>query len=155
MDNLIDYGKVSNEVFELINHIRTDPVFFVPDLIKMRGLYSGNTYNPPGSDCAIFMEEGVTAVEEAITFLKTVPPTHALVRRPELDHTAQLLVDAIGPMGATGHGRDELSVQNRIQKAFDKGSKHKIAENISLGFASAKEIVLQFVIDDGKKDRQN
>lgn len=155
MADQIDYEKLSKDVFDTINCIRTNPAYFVPDLSAMRARFSGNTYTPADSDCAIYMEEGVSAVEEAISFLKIASSTHPLTRRPELDHTAKLLVDAIGPMGATSHGKEEFSVKSRVQQAFEQGAKHKIAENISLGFSSAKEIVLQFVIDDGKKLRQN
>lgn len=148
-----DFTKLSNHVFEVLNKLRTDPRSFIPELTTMKTHFKSNEYRNPSLDYSVWTEEGVAAVEDAIQFLLKASGANRLERDPALDSSAQKLIDLIGPMGYDSHGEGKDSMEERVKAA--KGDNSCIAENISLGWGIASEIVLQLLIDDGAKQRPN
>src|SRR5438309_7760841 len=101
-------------------------------------------------------KEGTRALDEAIRFLQTAQPLQALasssgMSRAAADHCA----DQAG--GGFGHeGRDRSHAGQRIARYGTCSGGW--AENISYGKASARDVVLALIIDDGlpaRKHRKN
>lgn len=101
--------------------------------------------------------EGVTAVDEAIAFLKSTPPVPALSASQPLTLSARDHVRDLGPRGVTGHvGADNSQPADRISRY---GRPRTISgEGITFGPISARSIVIQLIVDDdvpGRDHRKN
>ena len=66
----IKIDNVERETFGLINLIRTNPSYLIPDLERLAKSFQGKSYRMPGTDLKIVTVEGRAAVDEAIAFLK-------------------------------------------------------------------------------------
>lgn len=66
----IKIDNVERETFGLINLIRSNPLYLIPDLERLANSFQGNSYRVPGTDLKIVTVEGRAAVDEAIAFLK-------------------------------------------------------------------------------------
>ena len=66
----MDYTQIEKDTFFLINKIRENPQSFIPELEKLTKFFKGKTYKIPGTKINIVTAEGVSAVSEAIQFLK-------------------------------------------------------------------------------------
>ena len=112
----------------------------------------GTLWKRPGK-VPLRTNEGVAAVKECIEFLQSAKPLPPLERLSKgmcaaaADHAADL-----GKNGTNGHtGTDGSS-------PFDRLSRHgtwsgSAAENIACGDGSARDYVIQLLIDDGVTDR--
>lgn len=153
MNSEINYELVAKEVFETVNRLRREPQAFVSDLSEMRKNFNGNDYRSPRLDFSIYTEEGVSAVDDAIKFLSECKPAPVLTRTEELDKSAKILAEYIGPQGLAEFGSGELSFDRRLASA--NCERVTSAECMSLGWSTGKEIVLQLLIDDGNTMRSN
>jgi uncharacterized protein YkwD len=98
--------------------------------------------------------EGFKAVDEAIAFLKSVPPVPALSASRPLTLSARDHVNDIGPRGMTGHaGTDGSQPADRISKYGRP--KTASGEVITFGSISARSIVVQLIVDDGVPGRDH
>ncbi|MCF0127219.1 MAG: CAP domain-containing protein, partial [Pseudobutyrivibrio sp.] len=96
--------------------------------------------------------EGIKAVNEAIEFLQKQPPVHKLELSKELSQACHEHLNDIGPKGYTTHiGSDGKHVQERIEKICEWDG--AIAENLDFGFQNPENILMNFIIDDGVKER--
>jgi uncharacterized protein YkwD len=142
-------------VIREMNLARQNPALYAAFVQELRERMSGNVLVLPGHT-RIRMKEGAAALDEAIQFLRTAPPQAPLTLSPGMcraaaDHCA----DQAG--GGFGHeGRDRSHAGDRIARygTFTGGW----GENISYGKASARDVVLALIIDDGlpaRKHRKN
>ena len=98
--------------------------------------------------------EGVTAVDEAITFLKKVDPVPALSASRPLTLSARDHVKDLGPRGMTGHmGADNSQPADRINRYGTPTT--ATGEGITFGPVSARSIVIQLIVDDGVPGRDH
>jgi uncharacterized protein YkwD len=98
--------------------------------------------------------EGITAVDEAIAFLKTVNPAPALSASRPLTLSARDHVKDIGPRGITGHaGSDGSQPIDRIRRYGTP--KTTSGEVITFGSITARSIVIQLIVDDGVAGRDH
>lgn len=96
--------------------------------------------------------EGVTAVNEAINFLKNVKPTYALGWNLDLWKSCQDHVLDQGPKGTTGHtGSDGSTAFVRMARYGNLISPS--GENLAYGAIDAKDSIIQLIIDDGVANR--
>ncbi|MDQ2694067.1 MAG: CAP domain-containing protein, partial [Pseudomonadota bacterium] len=96
--------------------------------------------------------EGVSAVNEAIGFLKNAAPLPALEPSEGLSKAAADLVEYAGPRGLIGHeGKEGSRVWDRVERYGQW--QRTVSENISYGPDEARQIVLGWIIDDGVADR--
>ncbi|HEY6837140.1 MAG TPA: CAP domain-containing protein, partial [Geobacteraceae bacterium] len=96
--------------------------------------------------------EGRGAVDEAIRYLSRQKPLPPLSWSDGLAEAAAELVAEQGRSGATGHvGRRSRGVQERIER--HGRWERQIGENIAYGPKSARDIVMELIIDDGVKGR--
>ncbi len=138
-------------MLEELNYARTQPARYAA-LVEANyaGLGEDRIYLRDG--VRIRMNEGLSAVREAVAYLKQatpVPPMHAFGC---LSVAAQGHVKDQGPSGAIGHaGSDGSDPSRRASKAL--GRKAACGENISYGPENPREHVIGLLVDDGVPGR--
>ena len=136
-----------------LNLARTNPKEYAQLLEPRLAQLQGNTFRPPNTTMPLVTDEGAAAVREAILFLGKQTPLAAFVRQsPGMSQAALDHVMDTGPKGLCGHdGSDGSSPVDRLTRHGSWQS--SAAENIAYGTSSAREIVLQLIVDDGVPSR--
>lgn len=147
-----DNSTVSpGDILQEMNAARTNPRQYVKYLEQLRPFYQGKYLTKPGQ-VTLVTQEGAKALEETIHFLKsaTAVPSLALstgMSRAALDH-----VQEQGWNGKTGHkGKGGSTPDKRLARYG--AWQHSMGENISYGSATARDIVIDLLIDDGVPGR--
>lgn len=145
----------SRAVIRELNLARQNPTLYATFLEELRGRMNGNVMVLPGRT-RIRTKEGIRALDEAIRFLRSARPQAPLALSPGMsraaaDHCADQA------SGGFGHaGRDSSHADGRIARYGTFGGGW--GENISYGKATARDVVLALIIDDGlpaRKHRKN
>jgi uncharacterized protein YkwD len=145
----------SRAVIRELNLARQNPALYATFVEELRGRMNGNVMILPGRT-KIRTKEGTRALGEAIRFLRSAQPQAPLSLSPGMsraaaDHCADQA------SGGFGHaGRDSSHADGRIARYGTFGGCW--GENISYGKATARDVVLALVIDDGlpaRKHRNN
>jgi uncharacterized protein YkwD len=134
-----------------LNHARTQPARYAA-LVEANyvGLGEDRIYLRDG--VRIRMTEGLSAVREAVAYLKQARPVPALRAHGCLGTAALAHVKDQGPRGSVGHnGSDGSDPPRRAAKAL--GRKAACGENISYGPETPREHVIGLLVDDGVPDR--
>lgn len=140
----------SAELVAEINAVRTDPVGYTRHLREYRARYQGLLRYTPG-EVTIRTQEGVRAVDEAIAALMAQAPVTPLRRDSALDLAAADHVFDQGPGGLVSHqGTDGSSPTDRGRR---RGVSTGVGENIAFGQGSARDVVIQLLVDDGVPGR--
>lgn len=148
----MDYTKLEHEVITMMQNVRQNPKILVEDLQKMLQHFQGNTYKDPVSRVNIITNEGPGAVHEAISFLKSCSSAPPVRVSKGLTQAARDHCYDIGPKGLVSHtGHDGSTMSERMER-YGQWNR-AIAENISFSEKSGKDIILQFIIDDGNASR--
>jgi uncharacterized protein YkwD len=144
-------AALEQDIVGEINLARTRPAEYAAYLEQLRPLYSGKEYRRPGKT-GLLTEEGATALDEAISFLRAAKPAPPLTLSLGMCSGARELVREQTVSGATGHqGADGSFCE---QRAGRYGSwTEPIGENLSYGDDSARERVFTLLIDDGFASR--
>jgi uncharacterized protein YkwD len=139
------------EIVTELNLARTRPAEYATYLEQLRPLFSGKEYTPPGRT-TLLTQEGVPALEEAISFLRAAKPVRTLSLSQGMCSGARELVKDQSVTGSTGHkGLDGSFCEQRTQRF---GSwKDPIGENLTYGNDTARERVMLLLIDDGFPSR--
>ena len=143
-------SSVEQEVLNELNLARTNPKQFAEFLAEMRPYFNGNNLERPGQFILV-TQEGVAAVDEAISFLRSTAPLSALRISRGLSLAAQTHANdqQNGEMGHIGSdGSQPWTRMNRYGTWQDK-----VAENISYGGYSTRGVVIQLIVDDGVPGR--
>jgi uncharacterized protein YkwD len=143
-------SAVEQEVLDELNLVRTNPKQYAEFLSEMRDHFNGNLLERPG-EFILVTREGVAAVDEAISFLRSTAPLSALRASRGLSLAAKAHVKD-QQNGAMGHtGSDGSQPWDRMnQYGTWQG---KVAENISYGGNSTRGVVIQLIVDDGVPGR--
>ena len=151
-----DAGSTSSRaVIREMNLARQNPALYATFVEELRGKMNGNMMVLPGHT-RIRTKEGTAALDEAIRFLRNAQPQAPLALSPGMcraaaDHCADQA------SGGFGHaGRDSSHADGRIARYGTFGGCW--GENISYGKATARDVVLALIIDDGlpaRKHRKN
>ena len=148
----MNYNKLEDEIYDYINLARTKPYMLSKDLAAMLPYFNGNKFKAPGMSVTLVTTEGATAVQEAIEVVNSQKPTGILFSSQGMKQAAKDHCFDIGKHGLVSHiGTDGSRMSDRINRYGTWYS--SIAENISFGETTAKEIVLNFLIDDGNAQR--
>jgi uncharacterized protein YkwD len=134
-----------------INDARAHPQVYASYLEKLKPMFTGKEYRRTGQP-ALMTEEGWSAVEDAIKFLQATKPAPPLRLSQGLYLAAQSHVKDQSSSGRVGHkGSDSTFIEERLKPygTWQGG----IGENITYGNESARERILNWLIDDGVPSR--
>jgi uncharacterized protein YkwD len=147
------FSGLETAVFEEINSLRANPAAYVKYLEEMKPRFKGNTLTyPSGTD--LVTNEGVAAVNDAIASLKTTRPQAAFQLSPGLLNAASAHLLDMLKNNFTGHrGSDGSLPQKRVER-FGRVS-GDVKENISYYANTAREILMNMLLDDGNAKRDH
>lgn len=138
--------RLADAVHAEMNWARRNPGALADDLRRYRSFFAGKIVHYPGNSDGLITTEGVAAVDEAIAFLDRQPPLPTFAQSDLLASAAADLVADEGKRGATGHiASDGSNSGTRVRR---RGGGSYVAETITYGPPSAREVVRQLVIDD-------
>jgi uncharacterized protein YkwD len=149
----IDYlSGVEKDVILEMNKVRSNPKKYAELYIKPAlKYYSGKNYSEPGQT-AIVTQEGTSAVNNCISALSSSKSAGLLTAEKGIwlaakDHAADQ-----SKTGKTGHDGSDGS--NPFQRMERYGGGYTAAgENCAYGPNTGRDIVVQFLIDDGVPSR--
>jgi uncharacterized protein YkwD len=139
------------QVLVEMNLARTDPSGYARHIERQVRYFDGSLLRLPG-EVALRTTEGAKAVREAAAALRGQSPLPALAASRGLSRAARDHVEDQGPRGRLGHsGSDGSDMTDRIERygTWD-GS---VAENISYGSTTARDVVIGLLVDDGVPSR--
>ncbi|OHD18884.1 MAG: hypothetical protein A2Y38_14560 [Spirochaetes bacterium GWB1_59_5] len=139
------------EILAELNLARTQPKRYAQLLREYRKFIRGTYFERPG-EVTVVLNEGVKAVDEAIAFLERQKPVSPLSLSKGLSLAAMDHAKDQGSTGQTGHsGSDRSTMGQRVERY---GAWQKTAgENIAYGAESARDVVIQLIVDDGVVSR--
>jgi hypothetical protein len=139
-------GGLGDDVLAELNYARTHPYDYA------QGLRSVWRPNDPDAEYANGAADNPRDLSEAIVFLEHQRPLKPLKGNPRLAAAAQGHATLQGPRGEVGHaGIDGASLSQRLQR---EGVWAGLSgENISYGYADARDVVRQLIIDSGVAGR--
>lgn len=144
-------SQAEQDLLNEINLARANPQTYAAYLEKLRPSFSGKEYK--SATLAVTTQEGWSAVEDAIAFLRAAKPVGPLGMSKGLSLAATIHVKEQSGSGATGHksGTQGGFVEERA-KLFGSWQ-GAIGENLSYGPENARERLLTWLIDDGFASR--
>ena len=151
MSKNIDYEELEKGIYKIHNQIRKNPKSYIQKLEESLNHFRDRIYHKPGED-PIQTYEGPEAIEDAIEFLKNQKPVRELIYDENISRACKDHAYDIGVKGLTTHeGSDGKNISDRIEKYCEwEGA---VAENLDFGFKKAENIILNLLIDDGVKER--
>lgn len=134
-----------------MNLARQNPEAYANILEQRRQYYNGNRLELPGKT-AILTNEGVQALNEAITFLRAANLRSPLRVSTGMSKAATDHVKDQGPKGGIGHiGSDKSTFSQRLNR-YGKYL-GPAAENNQYVYNQARDVVMALIIDDGVPSR--
>lgn len=148
-----DYARIESEVFETLNRARTSPSAMAVDLDALTRYFNGRLRQRPGQPVAVQTVEGVAAVREAASVVRSTVPVAAVTLSAVLSHAARDHVLDQSRNGTVGHtGSDGSTVDVRV-KRYGAWS-NSLSENIAYAsVARGSEVIEDLLVDDGVPDR--
>jgi uncharacterized protein YkwD len=144
-------SNLEHEVIDELNFARVQPSEYADYLIAYSELFVGRELRERG-EVTILTQEGRSAVNEAIRFLRNQKPLSYLIASKGMSKAAEDMVRMQETTIQIGHkGRDGSTFAERISRygTWD-GS---CSENIDYGNNKARRIVMALIIDDGVRNR--
>jgi uncharacterized protein YkwD len=146
-------AKLESDVLDEIKNLRANPASYVKYLEQMKSSFNGNFVDLQGGG-RLVTSEGVAGVEDAIADLKVTKPVGALKLSPGLIRAAADHVNDMEKNDLSGHkGSDGSWPPNRVERYGTWGI--LVRENISYRAHSARDIVLNMLVDDGNPKRDH
>jgi len=143
--------QAEQELLTEINQARANPGTYATYLENLKPLFKGNEYRAAGRP-ALMTQEGWSAVDDAIRFLRATKPLGPLSSSTGLNLAAQVHIKDQAGSGSTGHTGSNSSLIEQRVKPFGTWQ-GAIGENLAYGNESARERVLTWLIDDGFASR--
>jgi len=139
------------EILAEINLARTNPAQYLRYLEDFKPYYHGKEIKfADGS--TLVTNEGVSALEEAIGFVRSLKPLPPLELRKGMILSAKDHVNDLAKTGQSGHrGSDGSITEDRISR-YGRWS-DSVGEDIVYRTRKAREDVIALLIDDGVKSR--
>ncbi len=145
----VDYlSPVESEIISEINLARTQPKAYAAFLEETKKYYSSNQLRYPSRPVELTVE-GLSALEEAISFLRAQNPLSPLKVHKGMSLAAKDQARDLGTSGNTGHrGSDGSTPTMRVSRYGDW--LNSIGENIVYQTSTtARESVMGLIVDDG------
>ncbi|MBD0369522.1 MAG: CAP domain-containing protein [Pyrinomonadaceae bacterium] len=148
-----DYSLSTLEkaVLDEMNLARTSPTQYATYLEALRKYYNGKAFKQPGV-AAVQTIEGASALEEAIKYLRNAKPL------PQLQLSKGMCLGAKdqsfdqGQTGDVSHqGKDKSFSWDRVARYGEW--KTPVSENIAYDSGTARDIVINLIVDDGVPTR--
>jgi len=146
-----DWRQLAREIHAETNAARRDPAGYAEHLERLLPHFDGTLLERPGRT-HLRTDEGAAAVEEAIASLKSRRPVPPLRWSEGLAAAAADHVRDQGPIGGLEHVGTDHSDPDRRASRYGRWITG-IAENIAYGENSAREVVVQLLVDDGVPGR--
>ena len=148
-----NWASVEQNLIAEHNRVRQNPQSYIP-LLEARLASmdrSGNIPNGCGRNCTLLTNEGRSAVEEAIAYLRNQPPVGEVTLSTGIAQAAKSHA-ADQRNGTTGHsGSDGSRPIDRVNRfGVDNAG---VGENIAYGPSTAQEIMINLIVDDGVASR--
>lgn len=151
-DTTIDFEKLKGDILIEHNRLRAEPRCYIPlveaqmKLLKEKILYRVN-------ETPIETNEGSSAYEEAIEFLRKQKPIETLIYDERLSSACKDHVLDIGSKGIVSH--ESSDGKGGVTERIEQYCEWEVccAENLDFGTRTGKDVILSLLIDDGVKDR--
>ena len=144
-------GPASDQLLAELNRVRADPRAYADELSRYRDDFEGLEVYPPGGT-ALLTQEGTSAVDDAIRFLRRQPALPPITLNSALSRSAASLAREQSQTGRLGHnGADGPNFADRIRRQGEWQG--EAAEAISYGMGPAAEVIRHLIVDDGVPDR--
>lgn len=145
-------SPLEREIIAEMNLAREQPQVYASYLEETRKYYSGNQVRYPGR-IAENTAEGLSAVDEAIQFLRAASPLPPLEVYKGMSMAAKDHANFLGTSGNTGHRGGDGSTPNVRVSRYGDWAK-SIGENIVYqATTTARESVMGLIVDDGNAGR--
>lgn len=143
------YTALEKDIMTEVNRVRAHPAEYITYLEGLRPYFKGKEFHK--GQLIMDTEEGWSAVEDAIQFLRSAKPQPALAISNGLCQACSVFVKEQSG-GATGHkGANNSMIEDRVKPyGMWDGA---IGENLSYGDETARDRVLSWLIDDGFASR--
>jgi hypothetical protein len=138
------------EVLAEINRMRTDPAGYADVLREYRTRIRGKVVFDAEDNLVEISNEGVRAVDEAIAALERAAPLPRLLAG---DVLAVAAADHAAYQSATGEIGHQSRGRGPGERVMARGGGRFVSEVISYGQRSARDVVRQFLVDDGVPSR--
>jgi len=146
-------SRLESGIVEELNRVRSDPARYAAHLEALLPSFEGNVLRTPHG--LLETDEGAAAVREAVRALRATRPIARLEWAPGLAAGARDLARDQRASGATGHvGKDGSTPSDRVGRYGRWDG--QLTENVAYGAyeaVTAREIVMQLLVDDGVPDR--
>jgi uncharacterized protein YkwD len=139
------------EILAEINLARTNPAQYLRYLEDFKASYRGKEIKYSDGSTLV-TNEGVSALEEAINFVRSLKPLLPLELRQGLILGAKDHVNDLVKSGQSGHrGSDGSMLEDRLNRYGNWSV--SVGEDIVYRSRKAREDVIALIIDDGVKSR--
>ena len=152
-NNNEDYNEKAYNIFNLLNQFRANPRQLAHHLEKLKKYLdkSTNVLSEPGK-VQFQMIEGEKVINEAIKYLKKLPPITPLEWEDALTQSAQQHVNDIGPKGILSYqSSDGTEPEARITNYGNYMD--ALGENIDFGPNDEIGVIVSMALDDGEVER--
>lgn len=155
-ENISYLDALEKNIILHLNMARTDPGRYSQEFISPRSaFYNNKMYLEPGGPenfIGLKTQEGLNAVYEATEIMNRTQALEPLKANKKLTLAAQYHATDQSKYDGIGHlSHNGSTLKNRVER-YGKWQ-HTIGENIIYGAKSAREVVVQLLIDDGVKSR--
>lgn len=148
-----NWSTVEQNLIAEHSRVRQNPQSYLPMLERhlSRMDAQGNIPGGCGSNCTLLTQEGRPAVEEAIRFLRNQSPvgpvdTSSAVARAAKAHARDQAHGAVGHTSSDGSSFSERLDSFGVKSAG-------VGENIAYGPDTARQVMMNLIIDDGVVNR--
>ena len=150
--SLSDTRELAEQIVRELNYVRTNPRRYATEVLEPRLKYfDGDMYGESGK-VRLLTQEGITPLQECIRVLKDTAVAEPLTLETGLCRSAQWLANDQACTGGMGHtGSDGSDLVTRINRYGTWGI--LCGENCAYGSITARDIVVQLLIDDGVPSR--
>jgi uncharacterized protein YkwD len=145
------HSTKEEEILAEINLARANPIQYAGYLEAFKPNYKGKELTFSGGN-SLVTNEGVSACDEAIAYLRTLKPMAQLEMRAGLVLGAKAHLGDLVKTGGRGHKGSDGSVPEDRVSRYGTWS-DSVGENILYDSRKAREDVISLIIDDGVTTR--